>query len=69
MKHWTENIIWGLFPTFVQVYSGVSGMAHLEAELQQEGAVLPQDDGGQLQELPFTPVHAPVITLGTSIPR
>ncbi|XP_075882230.1 nephrocystin-4 [Nelusetta ayraudi] len=50
------------------VYSGVSGMAHLEVELQQEGGVSPQDDGGQLQELPFTPVHAPVITLGTSVP-
>lgn len=63
------NVIWGLFPPPVQVYSGVSGMAHLEVELQQEGGVSPQDDGGQLQELPFTPVHAPVITLGTSIPR
>lgn len=53
----------------VQVHSGVSGMAHLEVELQQEGNVLPLDDGGQLEELPFTPVHAPVITLGTSAPR
>lgn len=64
-----KNMIWGLFPPSVQVYSGVSGMAHLEVELQPEGSVLPQDDGGQLQELPFTPVHAPVITLGTSVPR
>lgn len=51
------------------MFSGVSGMAHLEVELQQEVGVPPQDDGGQLQELPFTPVHAPVITLGTSVPR
>lgn len=47
--------------------SGVSGILHLEADLQNEGDV--QDEGEQLQELPFTPVHAPIITMGTSTPR
>ncbi|XP_054625915.1 nephrocystin-4-like isoform X3 [Dunckerocampus dactyliophorus] len=42
--------------------SAVSNIAHLEMELQ------PVKDGSpnheELQELPFTPVHAPVITMG-----
>ncbi|XP_059189932.1 nephrocystin-4 [Centropristis striata] len=50
--------------------SGVSNIAHLEMDLQREGDVSlsAQDEGDQLQELPFTPVHAPVITLGTNVP-
>ncbi|XP_044066903.1 nephrocystin-4 isoform X1 [Siniperca chuatsi] len=50
--------------------SGVSNIAHLEVDLQREGDVSPsaQDEGDQLQELPFTPVHAPVITLGMNVP-
>ncbi|XP_037629345.1 nephrocystin-4 [Sebastes umbrosus] len=51
-------------------FSGVSNIAHLEMDLQREGDVSPsaQDEGDQLQELPFTPVHAPVITLGMIVP-
>ncbi|XP_068996767.1 nephrocystin-4 isoform X2 [Embiotoca jacksoni] len=50
--------------------SAVSNIAHLEMDLQRDGDVLPliQDEGDQLQELPFTPVHAPVITLGMNVP-
>nr|XP_046253465.1 nephrocystin-4 [Scatophagus argus] len=51
--------------------SGVSNIAHLEVDLQRERSVSPsaQEEGDQLQELPFTPVHAPVITLGMNVPR
>ncbi|KAM8864014.1 nephrocystin-4 isoform 2-T2 [Spinachia spinachia] len=51
--------------------SGVSNIAHLEMDLRREGdgPLAAQDEGGQLQELPFTPVHAPVITLGVNMPR
>ncbi|XP_070825596.1 nephrocystin-4 [Chaetodon trifascialis] len=49
--------------------SGVSNIAHLEVNLQREGEVSPSaQEGEQLQELPFTPVHAPVITLGMNVP-
>ncbi|KAK5863241.1 hypothetical protein PBY51_000287 [Eleginops maclovinus] len=50
--------------------SGVSNIAHLEMDLQRERDASPfaQDEGAQLQELPFTPVHAPVITLGMNVP-
>ncbi|GAA6223460.1 nephrocystin-4 isoform X1 [Lates japonicus] len=50
--------------------SAVSNIAHLEMDLQREGGVSPsgQNEGDQLQELPFTPVHAPVITLGMNVP-
>ncbi|KAK5923345.1 hypothetical protein CgunFtcFv8_000325 [Champsocephalus gunnari] len=39
-------------------------------DLQREGdpSPLAPDEGAQLQELPFTPVHAPVITLGMNVP-
>ncbi|KAF3696625.1 Nephrocystin-4 [Channa argus] len=49
--------------------SAVSSIAHLEVDLQQEGNVSlsAQNEGEQLKELPFTPVHAPVITLGTNV--
>uniref|UniRef100_A0A8C9X5S1 Nephrocystin 4 n=1 Tax=Sander lucioperca TaxID=283035 RepID=A0A8C9X5S1_SANLU len=57
-------------PTLVQACSGVSNIAHLEMDLQRKGDVSAsaQDEGDQLQELPFTPVHAPVITLGMNVP-
>ncbi|XP_061592666.1 nephrocystin-4 isoform X1 [Cololabis saira] len=50
--------------------SAVSNIAHLEMDLQREGdeQTSMQDEGDQLQELPFTPVHAPVITLGMNAP-
>lgn len=40
-------------------------------DLQQRGgdSASLHDEGDQLQELPFTPVHAPVITLGMNVPR
>ncbi len=58
-------------PTLVQAFSGVSNIAHLEVNLQRDGDLSPsaQDEGDQLQELPFTPVHAPVISLGMNAPR
>ncbi|XP_053704783.1 nephrocystin-4 isoform X2 [Synchiropus splendidus] len=47
--------------------SAVSNISHLETDLQPHRDVSSsQDEGEQLRELPFTPVHAPVITLGTS---
>ncbi|XP_022621655.1 nephrocystin-4 [Seriola dumerili] len=51
--------------------SAVSNIAHLEMGLQREEDVSSsaQNEGDQLQELPFTPVHAPVITLGMNVPR
>ncbi|KAK9515632.1 hypothetical protein VZT92_026260 [Zoarces viviparus] len=51
-------------------WSGASNIAHLEMDLHRGGDVSPsaQDEGDQLQELPFTPVHAPVITLGLNMP-
>ncbi|XP_038579550.1 nephrocystin-4 isoform X3 [Micropterus salmoides] len=51
-------------------YTGVSNIAHLEVDLQRGGDASPsaQEEGDQLQELPFTPVHAPVITLGMNVP-
>ncbi|CAK6954991.1 nephrocystin-4 [Scomber scombrus] len=50
--------------------SAVTNIAHLEMALQVDKDVSPsaQDEGDQLQELPFTPVHAPVITLGLNAP-
>ncbi|XP_058498816.1 nephrocystin-4 isoform X1 [Solea solea] len=51
--------------------SAVSNIAHLEMDLQREGDVSSssQKEGEQLQELPFTPIHAPVITVGMHVPR
>ncbi|XP_041859708.1 nephrocystin-4 isoform X2 [Melanotaenia boesemani] len=48
----------------------VSNIAHLEMDLQRDGDELPlmQDEGDPLRELPFTPVHAPVITVGMNVP-
>lgn len=59
------------WPTLPQACSGVGNIAHLEMDLHREGdgPLSAQDEGDQLQELPFTPVHAPVITLGVSMPR
>uniref|UniRef100_A0A146WLA6 Nephrocystin-4 n=1 Tax=Fundulus heteroclitus TaxID=8078 RepID=A0A146WLA6_FUNHE len=50
--------------------SGVSNITHLEMDLQREDGetTFKKEEGGQLQELPFTPVHAPVITLGMNLP-
>ncbi|XP_028265660.1 nephrocystin-4 [Parambassis ranga] len=50
--------------------SAVSNIAHLEVDLQRDGNKSPsiQDEGDPLHELPFTPVHAPVITLGMNVP-
>lgn len=58
-------------PLLLQAFPAASNIAHLEMDLQLEGdmATSIQDDGDQLQELPFTPVHAPVITLGMNVPR
>uniref|UniRef100_A0A3Q2ZLY6 Nephrocystin 4 n=1 Tax=Kryptolebias marmoratus TaxID=37003 RepID=A0A3Q2ZLY6_KRYMA len=51
-------------------FSAVSNITHLEMDLQRDGNEPPsvQDEEAQLQELPFTPVHAPVITLGVNVP-
>lgn len=53
-------------PFLVQAGASVGNISHMEAALQPRGAVSPsaQDEGDQLEELPFTPVHAPVITVG-----
>ncbi|XP_034552451.1 nephrocystin-4 [Notolabrus celidotus] len=48
----------------------VGNITHMEAALQPRGDVSPSalDEGDQLEELPFTPVHAPVITVGMNEP-
>ncbi|XP_054904639.1 nephrocystin-4 isoform X2 [Poeciliopsis prolifica] len=48
----------------------VSNITHLEMDLQREGGKITSTDeeGDHLQELPFTPIHAPVITLGVNVP-
>ncbi|XP_065817624.1 nephrocystin-4-like isoform X2 [Labrus bergylta] len=48
----------------------VSNIAHMEVALQPRGDVSPsaQDEGDQLEELPFTPVHAPIIPVGMNEP-
>lgn len=67
---WNLQLIYLLQPSLIQACPGVSSILHLEADLQKEGnASLSAQDEGELQELPFTPVHAPVITMGTSTPR
>ncbi|XP_029292047.1 nephrocystin-4 isoform X2 [Cottoperca gobio] len=48
--------------------SGASNIAHLEMDLQREGDMSDHDEGAQLQELSFTPVHAPILTLGMNVP-
>ncbi|KAM9342563.1 nephrocystin-4 [Pholidichthys leucotaenia] len=50
--------------------SAVSSITHLEMDLQrEEDESRPgQEEGEHLQELPFTPVHAPIITLGMNAP-
>ncbi|KAM4562311.1 nephrocystin-4 [Odontesthes bonariensis] len=50
--------------------STVTNIAHLEMDLQRGGDEphSMQDEDDQLQELPFTPVHAPVITLRINVP-
>ncbi|CAJ1055521.1 nephrocystin-4 [Xyrichtys novacula] len=49
---------------------GVGNITHMEAALWPREDVSPsaQDEGDQLKELPFTPVHAPVITVGMNEP-
>uniref|UniRef100_A0A667WGD4 Nephrocystin 4 n=1 Tax=Myripristis murdjan TaxID=586833 RepID=A0A667WGD4_9TELE len=63
-----DNVLYQ--PLLLQACSAASNIAHLEMSFQRDGNVSPtvQDDGDQLQELPFTPVHAPVITLGMNVP-
>nr|XP_015822952.2 nephrocystin-4 isoform X2 [Nothobranchius furzeri] len=50
--------------------SAVTNITHLEMDLQRVGdePLSGQEEGDQLRELPFTPVHAPVITPGMSVP-
>ncbi|XP_008411314.1 nephrocystin-4 isoform X1 [Poecilia reticulata] len=50
--------------------SAVSNITHLEMDLQREGDKMTSKDeeGDHLQELPFTPIHAPVISLGANVP-
>ncbi|XP_034027801.1 nephrocystin-4 [Thalassophryne amazonica] len=51
-------------------FSSASSITHTEPDLQSDGKMSSslQDEGDRLRDLPFTPVHAPVITLGTSVP-
>ncbi|XP_016891783.1 nephrocystin-4 isoform X2 [Cynoglossus semilaevis] len=52
-------------------FPAVSNIAHLEIDLQRKGDVssLSHMEGDQIKALPFTPVHAPVITPGMNVPR
>ncbi|XP_039611926.1 nephrocystin-4 isoform X1 [Polypterus senegalus] len=45
----------------------VTSIVHLEADLSQSAIVPEPSEADQLQELPFAPVQAPVITLGPHI--
>ncbi|XP_066546868.1 nephrocystin-4 [Amia ocellicauda] len=45
-----------------------SSISHLEADLSQPLARPRSPSAEQLQELPFTPVHAPIIAMGTQMP-
>ncbi|XP_043387741.1 nephrocystin-4 isoform X6 [Chelonia mydas] len=46
-------------------YGGSSrGITHLEADLSPSSLILDSSAGDQLQELPFTPVHAPIVAMG-----
>ncbi|XP_075762563.1 nephrocystin-4 isoform X2 [Pelodiscus sinensis] len=45
--------------------SSGGGIAHLEAELGHGALVLDSSASDQLQELPFAPVHAPIVAMGT----
>uniref|UniRef100_A0A3Q4HZB7 Nephrocystin 4 n=1 Tax=Neolamprologus brichardi TaxID=32507 RepID=A0A3Q4HZB7_NEOBR len=54
-------------PGTAQACSAVSNFAHLEMDLQQGGgdSASLHDEGDQLQELPFTPVHAPSVVFSS----
>ncbi|XP_037135657.1 nephrocystin-4 isoform X1 [Syngnathus acus] len=56
--------------THTEVGSVVSSVPHLEMDIQPERdkTHLLKHEDDQLQELPFTPVHAPVITVGVTTP-
>ncbi|XP_030393203.1 nephrocystin-4 isoform X7 [Gopherus evgoodei] len=41
------------------------GITHLEADLSPSSLILDSSASDQLQELPFTPVHAPIVAMGT----
>ncbi|XP_074916470.1 nephrocystin-4 isoform X6 [Chelonoidis abingdonii] len=41
------------------------GITHLEADLSPGSLILDSSASDQLQELPFTPVHAPIVAMGT----
>lgn len=43
---------------------GAGSIAHLEMSVQEREGERSEDEG-EIQELTFNPVHAPVITLGT----
>ncbi|XP_074831222.1 nephrocystin-4 isoform X5 [Natator depressus] len=46
-------------------YGGSSrGITHLEADLSPSYLILDSSASDQLQELPFTPVHAPIVAMG-----
>ncbi|XP_015192646.2 nephrocystin-4 isoform X1 [Lepisosteus oculatus] len=45
-----------------------SSIAHLEADLSLPAPQPQSPSAEQLQELPFTPVHAPIVALGTQMP-
>uniref|UniRef100_A0A8D0GT26 Nephrocystin 4 n=1 Tax=Sphenodon punctatus TaxID=8508 RepID=A0A8D0GT26_SPHPU len=46
-------------------YSGSGGITHLESDLSCSSPILDSSANDQLQELPFTPVHAPIVAMGT----
>uniref|UniRef100_A0A8C3SAM7 Nephrocystin 4 n=1 Tax=Chelydra serpentina TaxID=8475 RepID=A0A8C3SAM7_CHESE len=47
-------------------YGGSSGgITHLEADLSPSSLILDSSASDQLRELPFTPVHAPIVAIGT----
>ncbi|XP_062315701.1 nephrocystin-4-like isoform X2 [Osmerus eperlanus] len=46
----------------------VTNIGHLEADLTRGSSPGGHEDWDPLQELPFTPVHAPVVAMGTHVP-
>uniref|UniRef100_A0A8C8SJT5 Nephrocystin 4 n=1 Tax=Pelusios castaneus TaxID=367368 RepID=A0A8C8SJT5_9SAUR len=46
-------------------YGGGGGITHLESDISHSSLIRGSSASDQLQELPFTPVHAPIVAMGT----
>uniref|UniRef100_A0A674KEW7 Nephrocystin 4 n=1 Tax=Terrapene triunguis TaxID=2587831 RepID=A0A674KEW7_9SAUR len=64
---WGWSVSWGALVCQQELPHGGSsgGITHLEADLNPSSLILDSSASDQLQELPFTPVHAPIVAMGT----